>query len=86
MLVRPKIRSYLAENFIPILVDFDKDPGIVKEYGVRGIPVIWFLDRQGNRIRQVTGYIPEDRFLPVLQYIQTDAYNHQSFAAFTADK
>ena len=49
---------------------------------MRGIPVIWFLDSQGNRIRQATGYIPEDTFLPVLRYIRTDAYQTQSFEAF----
>lgn len=83
-MVQPEIRAYLEENFIPILVDFDKSPGIVNKYGVRGIPVIWFLDSQGNRIRQVTGFIPEDTILPVLQYIHTDAYQRQSFKAFTA--
>ena len=81
-MVRPEIQSYLEGNFIPVLVDFDKQPGIVRDYGVRGIPVIWFLDSQGNRIRQATGYIPEDTFLPVLRYIRTDAYQTQSFEAF----
>ena len=85
-MVRPEIQSYLEEHFIPVLVDFDKHTGIVKDYGVRGIPVIWFLDSQGNRIRQATGYIPEDSFLPVLQYIRTDAYQTQSFEAFSSSQ
>lgn len=83
-MVQPEIHSYLEENFIPVLVDFDKNTGVVNKYGVRGIPVIWFLDSQGNRLRQVTGYVPEDTFLPVLRYIRTDAYQTQSFEAFTA--
>jgi len=83
-MVRPEIHTYLETHFAPVLVDFDKDPDIVNAYGVRGVPVIWFLDHQGNRLRQVAGLIPEDAFLPVLQYIHTDAYERQSFKAFTS--
>ena len=86
VLVQPKIRAYLTEHFIPVKVDFDHEKEIVRQYNVRGIPDVWFLDSRGEKLRRITGFVPEDTFLSMLKYMNEDAFRNMSFNEFLRHK
>ncbi len=62
----PSVVSYLNENFIAILVDFDKEREIASQFGIRGLPSTWFLTETGKKIGSVPGYIPPKTLLLML--------------------
>jgi thiol-disulfide isomerase/thioredoxin len=41
-----------AKQFVPVLVNFDKSPAIVKQYKIGQIPVVLFLDAKGNVLKR----------------------------------
>jgi len=41
---------------------------------VRGYPSLAYLDEDGDLIALVPGYVPAQRFLPYLQYVQGNYY------------
>jgi len=81
-LAQPKILTYLNEHFISVKIDFDSEKEIVRQYNVRGIPDIWFLDSRGEKLRRITGFVPEDTFLSMLKYMSEDAFRNMSFKEF----
>jgi thioredoxin-related protein len=42
--------------------------------GVRGLPTVVFLDREGGLITKIPGYINKSTFLPLLSYIKDECY------------
>ncbi len=82
VLVQPKIRDYLTEHFIPVRIDYDREKEIVRQYNVRGIPDIWFLDNQGKKLRRVAGFVSEDVTLSLLKYMNEEAFRDMSFNEF----
>ena len=82
VLVQPKIRAYLTEHFIPVRIDYDGEKEIVRQYNVRGIPDMWFLDSQGKKLRRVAGFVSEKVTLSVLKYINEEAFRDMSFNEF----
>ena len=54
-----------------------------KIFGVKGYPTTVFLKSDGTKIAPISGFLPADRFLLVLKFISTDAYEEMSFQAFT---
>ena len=81
-MVKPKILAYLKEHFISVRIDFDQEKEIVNSYGVRGIPDIWFLDSQGNRLKRLSGFVPADTFYLVLHYFHEEAFKKMTFKEF----
>ena len=77
-----RVIAYLNDNFIPVRVDSDKKPKRAAEFGVRGLPVSWFLTETGERIGNQPGYLPADTLLPLLKFIHTDAYERMGFNEF----
>ena len=41
-----------SKKFIPVLVNFDKEPAFVKKYHITQIPVVMFLDTKGNVLKR----------------------------------
>ena len=82
VLVQPKIRAYLTDHFIPVKVDYDREKEIVRQYNVRGIPDIRFLDSQGEKLRRVAGFVSEDVTLSLLKYMNEEAFRDVSFNEF----
>jgi thioredoxin 1 len=41
-----------SKQFVPVLINFDKEPAIVKKYNIGQIPVVLFLDSKGNVIKR----------------------------------
>jgi thioredoxin-related protein len=65
----PAVISYLNDNFIPVRVDTDRDPGTAAQYGVTGLPSTWFLTEMGEAIGTVPGFIPPDQLLSMLKEV-----------------
>ncbi len=76
------VQAYLAENYISISVDTDKNPTLANEWKVRGLPTLWFLEADGNPISNLPGYVEPDQFLNILKYIKTKSYDSMTFQEF----
>jgi thioredoxin-related protein len=49
---------------------------------VRGLPTNCFMDAKGESISSIPGYLPTDKFIKILKFIQTDSYKTMSFSQF----
>ena len=65
----PTVISYLNNNFIPVRVDTDREPGTAMQYGVTGLPSSWFLTKMGEAIGSVPGFVPPDSLLSMLKEV-----------------
>ncbi|MCJ7615274.1 MAG: thioredoxin fold domain-containing protein [Desulfobacterales bacterium] len=74
--------SYLNDNFISIKVNSDRDTKTALDFGVRGLPSSWFIEKNGERISNLPGFIAADILLNVLKYINTDSYKEMPFREF----
>ncbi|MCG8566909.1 MAG: thioredoxin fold domain-containing protein [Desulfobacterales bacterium] len=77
-----RVQDYLDENYVSISVDTEKEGDIAREWGVRGLPTLWFLEADGTKISSLPGYVGPDQFLMVLKYIKTKSYDTMSFQEF----
>ncbi len=77
-----KVIAYLSDNFVPVRVNSDRDPQTAARYQVRGLPVSWFISEDGEPIGSQPGYVPPESLLPLLKFINTDAYTRMGFDEF----
>jgi thioredoxin-related protein len=78
----PEVVTYVRDHFVAVMVDTQRERGIAADYYVRGLPTIWFLTSEGERIASQPGYIENDMFLKILRFIATDSYKTMGFDAF----
>ena len=78
----PSVIAYINRNFVPISVNSDKERGIAAKYNVTGLPNLWFLNANGDRIANYPGYLPAKEMLIFLKYIRSDSYQTMSLQAF----
>ncbi len=76
----------LSDDFVPIKIDMESGTPFTVDgkslrpadfaamMGVRGLPTIVFVDKNGGLITQIPGYIKTDTFLPLLSYIKSECY------------
>ena len=74
--------AYLNKNFIPIMVDSDKEKKIAGAYNVRALPTSWFLEPDKSKISTLPGYVDAKQLLNILKYIKTGSYKKMSFKDF----
>ncbi|MBW1776461.1 MAG: thioredoxin fold domain-containing protein [Deltaproteobacteria bacterium] len=84
--VDPGVVNYLNNAFISIKVDYDREPKLASEYGVRGLPTSYFLAETGDRIGGRPGFISARDLLSTLRYIETDSYKTMTLKTFLKDK
>jgi len=77
-----EIIAYLNENFIPIMVDSDKEKKIAGAYNVRALPTSWFLEPDKSKISTLPGYVDAKQLLSILKYIHTGSYQKMTFKDF----
>ncbi len=77
-----EVIEYLNENFISISVDSDMEKSLSKKFGVRGLPTLFYLKPNSDRIHGRPGYIDEVSFLKILKYINTDSYEKMKFSDY----
>ncbi len=86
----PEVRKYLAENFVTIRINAESTTekvsfkgeeltpvALARAFGVKGFPSIAYLDREGQLVTIVPGFMPAKTFLPLLQYMQKECYKQQ---------
>jgi thiol:disulfide interchange protein len=61
--------NYLNDNFMPIMVNTDKEPETAGAYGVMGLPYTMFLTEMGEPIFSVPGFIATDPLMSMLKEI-----------------
>ncbi len=87
-----EVRTYLNENFETVRLDIDdaekviqfkgyelSAPELASGLGAEGTPTIVFLSSAGDYITRVPGFIEAADFLHVLRYINTGAFQKESF-------
>jgi len=57
----------LSRQFVCILVDVDREPGVCNEFHVRGFPTIQFLSPRGVPLNRVTGKTPGEKLALQMQ-------------------
>jgi thioredoxin-related protein len=57
-----------------------------REIGVRSYPTMLFIDKKGELILQINGYMPVSDFQNMLVYIGKEAYKRTEFHDFVADR
>ena len=77
-----EVVSYLRDNFISISVDTDKKKKLSTQWGVKGLPTLWFLKPDNSKISSIPGYVDKKQLLDVLKYIHTQSYDKLSFNEF----
>lgn len=50
----PDVERTVAQSYVPVLIDADRDAGVMDRYGIRGIPAILIVDASGTVIRRAT--------------------------------
>ena len=61
--------NYLNDNYMPIMVNTDREPQTAGSYGVSGLPTTVFLTEMGEPIFSVPGYIPTYTLMSMLKEI-----------------
>jgi thioredoxin-related protein len=59
--------------------EYLSSPDLAKTFGVSSYPNTTFLLPDGRRLDAVSGYIPPEKFLPILKYIGDKAYKEMTF-------
>jgi len=81
-----RIKAYLNDHFVSIGVDTDKRKKLAQQWGVRGLPTLWFLDANGTKINSLPGFVGADQLLSILQYIHTQSYKTMNFQEYVQQK
>jgi thiol:disulfide interchange protein len=80
--VDKKVQAYLDDHFISISVDTDQNQTLSRNWQVTGLPTMWFLTPEGDRISSLPGYVDGPQLLHILRYIHTKSYDSMSFEEF----
>jgi len=75
--------DYLNRHFVAIKVDTDRRQDLAAAYGIQGLPTLWFVTGQEEKISALASFVPADTFLDVLRYIHSESYNKMKFSDFT---
>jgi len=81
-----RVKAYLNDHFVSIGVDTDKRENLAGQWGVRGLPTLWFLEPDGTKINSLPGFVTADQLLTILQYIHTQSYKTMNFQEYVRQK
>jgi thioredoxin-related protein len=85
------IAKYIREHFIPVKVNAESREAlnlpsgsgtgisVAHSFNVTAYPNIWFLESNGQKINNMPGYAPPEKFIHVLRYIGDGVYKSQTF-------
>jgi thioredoxin-related protein len=77
-----KVQAYLDKHFVSISVDTDQNQTLSRSWQVKGLPTMWFLTPEGNKISSLPGYVGAAQLFQILRFIHTDSYHTMSFQEF----
>jgi thiol:disulfide interchange protein DsbD len=84
VLTLPDIIKSLNQDFFLVSIDIDKDPQPARDYKVRVVPTLVFLNGQGLPVSVLPGAVPGDVFSLVLSYMTSGSYADMEFDEFFA--
>lgn len=67
---KDEFRQYVADKFVLVAIDADKNRDLVDKYGVQGFPTIMVVDSEGKEVHKIVGFKPLDGFIEELKTIQ----------------
>lgn len=59
----PQVKKKLNQSYVPVKIDIDKNPELVSQFKIYGVPTIVFLNSSGPEIKRHEGYIDQDGLL-----------------------
>jgi thioredoxin-related protein len=91
-----QVANMLAENFVYVRLNAENSESqlryqgkslsnveLAQAFGVNAYPSLVFLDSKGQPITMLSGFVPPDQFVPVLDFIDQKCYQTQiSFREF----
>jgi thioredoxin-related protein len=77
-----KVINFINQNFIPVIVDMDKEKQTVKKFGVNYTPTNVFIAPDGTTVLLGKGAIAKSRFERMLEYVATEKYKTMKFDAY----
>ena len=81
-----KVIAFLNENFVPILVNAEKQQDVAKNYNVSKFPYTFFIAEDVSSIGSRPGYIPPDVMMDMLLYINSNTFQKMSFNDYMEKK
>jgi thioredoxin-related protein len=90
-----KVQQATNEDFYSVWIDIESEEELnfrgqkmsqiqfARIMRVTGTPTFIFFDSEGEIIAGQPGFIPEDMYLQILEFVGSDAYVDQSFGEFT---
>lgn len=81
-----KVIAFLNENFVPILVNAEKNQDVAKNYNANKFPFTVFLAEDISTVGNRPGYIPPDVMMDMLMYVQTNTYKNMTFNDYMEKK
>ncbi|MBN2042046.1 MAG: DUF255 domain-containing protein [Spirochaetes bacterium] len=84
-----EVIKILSENFIAIRLNTEKNDkinymgmettpnGLASAVGVKGLPTVLFMDKDGKPIDLVPGFIKPEMFTAILRYVNEECYKKQ---------
>lgn len=89
------VQQAISDHFIWVMIDVDSD-NMVNYHGEqmteaefanalsnKNVPTVYFLDDEGAILGTQPGYLKEDVFANLLNFVGSDAYLNQSFHEYT---
>ena len=63
------------ENYITVKLDFsaESDKVLTEKYQIRGLPVVIFMDAQGNIFKRIDKFVDAEEMLEIIENVETEA-------------
>lgn len=82
--VDPAVVAAVNRDFVAVTVNTTEDQKRAAEYFVRGLPTIWFVEKDGRtRITNLPGYVDAPTFRQILGYISSRDFEKMDFKTYT---
>lgn len=63
MFVDPKAIAYFTDEVVLVKINAEEDSALAKRFKISGYPTSLLLDKDGNEIDRIVGYMPTDEYL-----------------------
>ena len=95
MFTQESVKELTNEHFYSVWMDIESQDSLTfrgqemtqMQFGramrITGTPTFIFFDSEGEIIAGQPGFIPEDLYVQILEYVGSDAYQKQNFSEFT---
>ena len=63
------------ENYVTVKLDFsaESDKALTEKYQIRGLPVVIFMDGQGNIFERIEKFVDAEEMLKIIENVETEA-------------